>query len=209
MEHIVLHYLKERLDRIFHNCQHGFRKGMSCETQLCVTYHDLAKTMESRNTTHAMILDFKKAFDKVPHALLLEKLRQIPNLNPTITNWIQDLLTDRCQRVVIKGKYPSMVLVTSGVPQGSVLGPTLSFLYINDLRSAVSCKVSLYTYDMLLYQEVNTEPNFQRFQSNIDAVKDWSERWRMPFNSSKCSAISFGPNKQHQSNYTLGSSPIP
>jgi len=62
---------------------------MSCETQLCAMCHDLAKTMESHNTTHALILDFKKAFDKVPHALLLEKLRQIPNLKSTLTNWIQ------------------------------------------------------------------------------------------------------------------------
>jgi len=100
-----------------------------------------------------------------------------------------------------------MVSVTSGVSQGSVLEPTLFILYINDLPSAVSCKVSLYADDTLLYQEVNTEADFQRFQSNKDVVKDWSERWRMPFNISKCSAISFEPNKQHQSNYTLGSSP--
>jgi len=106
---------------------------MSCETQLCATYHDLAKTMESRNTTHALILDFKKAFDKVPHTLLLEKLKQIPNLNPAITNWIQDFLTDCCQRVVIKGEYSNMVSVTSGVPQGLVLGPTLFLLHIHHL----------------------------------------------------------------------------
>jgi len=62
MEHIVLHYLNEKLDKILHNQQHGFRKGMSCETQLCATYHDIAQSVKSSYTTHAIILDFKKNF---------------------------------------------------------------------------------------------------------------------------------------------------
>jgi len=125
MEHAVFHYLNEKLDKILHNRQHGFCKGMSYETQLCATYHDIAKSVESSYTTHAIILDFKKAFDKVPHSLLIQKLRQIPDLSPLLANWIQDFITQRMQSVVIKGNISTPCMVTSGVPQGSVLGPTL------------------------------------------------------------------------------------
>jgi len=73
MEHIVLHYLNQKLNDFLHNRQHGFRKGTSCETQLCATYnHELVKTKETMKTTHAVISDFKKAFDKVPRALLMQ-----------------------------------------------------------------------------------------------------------------------------------------
>ena len=68
LEHIVLNYLNKTLDVVLHNRQHGFRKGLSCDTQLCSTYHDLAKAHNESLTTHAVVLDFKKGFDKVPHS---------------------------------------------------------------------------------------------------------------------------------------------
>ena len=196
LEHIVLHYLNRQLNTFLHNRQHGFRRGMSCETQLCATFHDLAKSMETSHTTHAVILDFKKAFDKVPHSLLLQKLRMIPDVDSQIVNWIQDFLSKRKQRVVLKGNISSELPVTSGVPQGSVLGPTLFLVYINDLPSAVNCKVSLYADDTLLYQQVDSSSDALAFQDNIDALHQWSRNWNMPFNETKCHAISFGGQKQ-------------
>ena len=91
LEHIVLHYLNKTLDAVLHNRQHGFRKGLSCDTQLCSTYNDLAKAHDESLTTHAVVLDFKKAFDKVPYSLLLQKLRQIPEINPQIVNGFKTL----------------------------------------------------------------------------------------------------------------------
>ena len=117
---------------------------MSCETQLCATYHDLVKSMDSAKTTHALILGFKKAFDKVPHLLLLQKLRNISDLAITLIDWIQNFLTRRTQKVVVNGQVSSTCNVTSGVPQGSVLEPTLFLLYINDLPDTVTCNTSLY-----------------------------------------------------------------
>ena len=192
LEHIVLHHLNQELDKVLHNRQHGFRQTMSCETQLCATYNDLAKSAEATKSTHAVTLDFKKAFDKVPHDLLMEKVRNISNLHPILINWIQDFLTNRKQRVIRKGASSGERQVTSGVPQGSVLGPTLFLIYINDLPTAVSCQVSLYADDTLLYQEVTSENDVRTFQSNIDAVHKWSKRWHMPFNETKCQAMSFG-----------------
>ena len=76
MEHIILHYLKGILENVLHHRQHGFRRGLSCQTQLCATYHDLVSAVDKGHTTHAIIMDFKKAFDKVSHLLLLRKLKK-------------------------------------------------------------------------------------------------------------------------------------
>lgn len=93
--------------------------------------------------------------------------------------------------------------VTSGVPQGSVLGPTLFLIYINDLPTMVNCSISLYADDTLLYQQVTTDEDAARFQNNIDAVHRWSVEWKMQFNESKCHMIAFG-NQEFKPQYKLG-----
>ena len=99
------------------SCQH--RGCATFETQLCATYYNLVKPMDSTKTTHALILDFKKTFDKVPHILLLQKLGNIVNPGITLMNWIQEFLTRRTQKVVVNGQASSICDVASGVPQGS------------------------------------------------------------------------------------------
>jgi len=155
-------------------------------------------------TVHAVVLDFQKAFDKVPHRLLLNKLRQLDKLDPHITNWIQDFLTDRHQKVAVRGKESSLLAVTSGVPQGSVLGPTLFLLYINDLPEAVSCKVSLYADDTLIYAITQDDSDQTVFQNNIDALYNWSTKNKMPFNKTKCEVITFNQGKTPLPSYSIG-----
>ena len=150
-----IHHLNEKLDNssVLHHRQHGFRRGLSCQTQLLyATYHELAKAADEGHTTHAIIMDFKKAFDKVPHLLLLQKL-QIKNTY--LLNWILDFFSDRQQSVVLRVVSSQGCRVTSGVPQGSVLVPTFFLCYNNDLRDLLSRIVSLYADDTLLYQTVN------------------------------------------------------
>lgn len=84
-----------------------------------------------------------------------------------------------------------------------MLGPTLFLIYINDLPDTITFNISLYADDTLLYQEVKTQQDEAEFQSNIDAVQAWSERWKMPFNASKCNVISFG-NDMSKPDYKLG-----
>ncbi len=207
MEHIVLHHLNETLDNHLHYRQHGFRRGLSCQTQLCSTFNDLAKSVNDGHTTHALVMDFKKAFDKVPHLLLLQKLQNIPGLDGYLLNWIKDFLSDRQQTVVLNGVSSLSCNVKSGVPQGSVLGPILFLCYINDIVDNLSCDVSLYADDTLLFQHVDNPADALRFQNNINAVHEWSEVWKMPFNIKKCQAICFGKTPTRTS-YTLGNSPL-
>jgi len=94
MEHIVLHYLNEKLDSVLYHQQHGLRRGLSCQTQLCVTYLDLVKAADDRHTTHAVAMNFKKAFDKVPHLMLLPKLQETPGINGYLLDCILDFLSD-------------------------------------------------------------------------------------------------------------------
>jgi len=126
LEHIVLHHLNEKIDDILYNRQHGFRRGLSCETQLCSTYHEIARYYDNNNTVHAVVLDFTKAFDKVPHSLLLEKLYHIKGLHPLVLHWIKDFLHERQQKVKINGMIQlEEVRSSSGLRSRTNLVPPL------------------------------------------------------------------------------------
>ena len=110
MEHIVLHHLNEILGNHLYYRQHGFRRGFSCQTQLCATFNDLAKSNDDGHTTHALVMDFKKAFDKGPHQLLLQKLQRIRGMDGYLLDWIHDFLSDRQQTVVLNGQSRTAVM---------------------------------------------------------------------------------------------------
>ena len=119
-------------NKIIYELQHGFRHNRSCETQLRSFIQELSETDNKNIQTDLIIMDFAKAFDKVPHHRLLYKLNYYGISGPTL-HWISAFLTNRTQTVVIDGKSSSTVPVTSGVPQGTVLGRTLFLVYINEL----------------------------------------------------------------------------
>ena len=150
MEHIVIHYLNQTLDTVLHDRQHGFREGLSCESQLCATYHDIAHRLDRGDTMHAAVMDFTKAFNKIPYQLLMKKLSKVSKIDSKILMWIYDFLRDRKQCVIIDQNQSPEIAVTSGVPQRFILGPTLFLVYINDLAEQVSCEVSLFADDRYL-----------------------------------------------------------
>ena len=175
--------------------QHGFRTGHSCETQLLTTLDDLAYNLNSGFQTDLVLLDFKKAFDKVPHHRLCYKLAHY-GIRGTTLRWIQDFLTNRTQQVVVNGCSSSPSQVTSGVPQGSVLGPLLFICYINDLPKEVNSAVKLYADDVLLYRAIHSIADHDMLQKDLDIINKWAESWKMTFNLSKCELVRV-TNKKH------------
>ena len=114
------------------DCQHGFRRKRSCETQLLITSHDLAEILNNHSQTDVAALDFLKAFDKVPHHRLLLKLKYY-NLDSHVIGWVESFLSSHTQTVVVDGFTSQEAPVLSGVLQGTVLGSLLFLVFINDI----------------------------------------------------------------------------
>ena len=123
-------------------------------------------------------LDFQKAFDKVPHQRLILKLKSL-GMGNSIVNWIEQWLTDRRPRVVVGGEVSSWKSVLSGVPQGSVLGPILFLVYINDLEEGVTGKILKFADGTKLFRKTKEIGDKQKLQDDINKLVKWSEKWHM------------------------------
>jgi hypothetical protein len=127
--------------------QHGFVKGRSCLTNLLGFFKDITAMVDKGEPVDVIYLDFQKAFDKVPHRRLMRKVSAM-GIGGEIYNWIEDWLRDRKQRVCLTGSSSGWANVSSGVPQGSVLGPLLFLIYINDIDNGIASKILKFANDM-------------------------------------------------------------
>lgn len=168
--------------------QHGFRSKRSCETQLIGLIQDLTSTMDSKMQTDMIVLDFAKAFDKVSHPRLLHKLRHY-GIKGKHNQWITAFLESRTQAVVLENKYSDKVDVTSGVPQGSVLGPVFFLIYINDITDNMQSTIRLFADDCTIYRPINNKNDQQILQSDLTNLTKWEQKWKMAFNVSKCNVM--------------------
>ena len=134
---------------LFHN-QHGFRSRVSCKTQLIQFSQDLYDTFNLGGQTDVIVMDFSKAFDKVDHQRLLLKLHRLV-INTTVIAWIKSFLSDRSQSVVLDGEQSGSCPVLSGVPQGSVPGPCLFLMYINNMPDSSKSNIRLFADDTIMY----------------------------------------------------------
>ena len=187
------------LNHILSNAQHGFHSKRSCETQLLLTVHDFASGLNDGKQTDTIILDFTKAFDKVSHKHLCTKLHYYGIRDP-ILDWIKDFISNRSQQVILDGCSSESLPVTSGVPQGTVLGPLLFLCFVNDIPDCVSSNIRLYADDILLYRTINVMDDCVKLQDDLNALQQWEKRWQMHFNPSKCCYIRLS-NKQHLLDY--------
>ena len=189
MDHLDLH-------KILHDSQHGFRKRRSCESQLIVTIHEIATKMAKNTQVDVILLDFAKAFDKVPHKRLLLKLDHY-GIRGSTYQWIESFLSDRHQCVVTGGTTSTYADVRSGVPQGTVLGPLLFLLFINDLPDNVeSSDARLFADDCILFRAISTLADAQALQDDLLKLESWESDWQMSFNASKCLVIRIAPCKR-------------
>ena len=175
------------------NKQFGFCKGRSCVSQLLVTLHSWFLSNDNKMPVDALYLDFQKAFDTVPHKRLMNKLKGY-GISSNLFNWINDFLTNRTQRVCINDKFSNTVPVTSGVPQGSVLGPVLFIYYINDLPEAINSDLKIFADDTKTFSEIKTTEDRDALQNDLDLLVEWSEKWLLKFNSKKCKVLHIGKN---------------
>ena len=190
LEHIVTTNVVSHMDQhnLLYDLQHGFRTKRSCETQLVTLIEDLMRNALADSQTDLVLLDFSKAFDKVSHQKLLLKLHNNGIRGPSL-KWIQAFLSGRTQTVVLENEKSDTVPVTSGVPQGSVLGPILFLIYINDLPDSTRSKVRLFADDTAIYLAVSSLQDAEILQQDLDRLHDWELQWDMEFNPSKCVVI--------------------
>ena len=187
LEHIISTSIHKHLGNhnILTDRQHGFRSRRSCETSLLTTIHDLTNTLEKNHQSDLLLLDFSKAFDTVPHNRLLHKLDHY-GFRASTHLWIKHFLTNRTQEVLVEGCKPGQV--SSGVPQGTVLGPLLFLLYINDMPTHISpgTSLKLFADNAMLYRKINKHTDQDNLQHELDRLIDWAQSWQMTFNPSKC-----------------------
>lgn len=187
-------------NHVFSDSQYGFRQRRGCILQLLKVFDDWTKFVDSDIPVDAIFLDFRKAFDCVPHKRLLMKLEKL-GISGNILKWIADFLTERNQRVIINGVSSEWTEVTSGVPQGSVLGPLLFIMYVNDLPVEVDSFCKLFADDAKLYRDLQNLQDFEAVQDDLNNLCQWTIKWLMFFNIDKCKVMHIGkdnPNFEYE-----------
>ena len=190
MEHIIAKHIVNHLEKhkILTDFQHGFRSRRSTDTQLLCFAQDIYASLRKNQQTDVIVMDFAKAFDKVAHNRLILKFHKMGITGP-INNWVKDFLTGREQSVVCEGEMSTWGPVTSGVPQGSVIGPILFLLYINDLPEGLKSHTRLFADDTIIYMTITSTEDGKTLQKDLDLLTAWEDRWQMEFHPQKCNVI--------------------
>ena len=205
LESVVKDRIVDHLDRhrLLGNSQHGFRRGRSTVTNLLEFYHTMFETLDRAGAVDVLFLDFRKAFDKVPHQRLMSKVRAL-GITGGVAQWVENWLVDRRQRVVVNGVSSEWSAVTSGVPQGSVLGPLLFLIYINDLDEGIFSRVSKFADDTKLGINAADPAAIAALRRDLVLVGEWSDKWQMPFNTDKCHVLHVGGRNPKEDFVLLG-----
>ena len=173
--------------------QFGFLPYRSTISALLYSTHTIFSFLESYSSVCGAFLDLRKAFDSVPHQPLLDLLAS-SNLPLPLLNWLHSYLLNRTQCVVVNGSSSSSLLVSSGVPQGSILGPLLFLIYVNgltDLPFSPLTRLILYADDIFIFKPISSSVDMSSFQSDLDSISSWLSSHFLQINSSKSKYIFF------------------
>ena len=171
--------------------QHGFVHGRSTVTQLLTYLECCAKKVANGEVVDVVYLDFQKAFDTVPHERLMKKLKSY-GIDGEILAWITEYLKDRTQIVRVNGESSRTGAVISGIPQGTVLGPLLFVIYINDILDNVNSDGLLFADDAKIFRAISCKEDSLRLQDDITKLEEWSDLWLLKFHPDKCHLLTLG-----------------
>ena len=184
--------------------QHGFISGRSTVTQLLRYLDECIEQICDGSVVDAIYLDFSKAFDTVPHRRLMSKLESY-GITGKVKQWVLSFLSGRSQTVKVNNDESPPAPVISGIPQGSVLGPLLFVIYINDLPDTVNSHVYLFADDTKLMRKVTSSDDAKALQRDLNELEAWSNKWLLRFNPEKCHVLTIGKfeNIRHTERYKL------
>ena len=189
------------------NQQHGFVPKRSCVTQLLTALQYWTDSLEKGTPVDIVYLDFSKAFDSVPHERLLLKLKAY-GIQGNILEWIRSFLSERKQAVVVNGVKSVTNNVLNEVPQGSVMGPLLFLIYINDLPSVITSPALLFADDVNMYRPIVNQQSSTQLQQDLLLLKERSKKWLLNFNIAKTVIMHLGNTNQCSYTYLMDGQPL-
>ena len=209
LERLVFDRCIEFLESALSSAQFGFLRNRSTLQQLLLFYKDISESVQAHSQSDVIFLDFAKAFDSVPHNELLLKLRKM-GVCGDIWYWFSSYLTGRQQCVRLGNTRSGLLPVLSGVPQGSILGPLLFLVYINDLPScAINSHLLLFADDAKCAKPIKSMSDSLCLQADLDSLCEWSHQWKLSFKEEKCALLSFcRRHRPVSSSYTICHQPI-
>ena len=179
--------------------------------QLTYIYDTFCKALDNGLEVRVVFFDISKAFDKVWHKGLLYKLHSA-GIRGNLLNWISNYLSNRKQKVVLPGTESHFANISAGVPQGSILGPLMFLIYINDIVSNIRSRVNLFADDTSLYMVVNSPVETAAvMQADIERINSWADQWLVKFNPAKSESllISRKLNRPNHPTLSMQNTPIP
>ena len=191
MERCVFKYIYNFIveNDIFTKFQSGFIRGDSTTNQLLYIYNDFCRAIDEGKEVRVVFCDISKAFDRVWHRGLIQKLYNI-GIRGNLLTWFQNYLSNRQQRVVLHNTNSDWKPISAGVPQGSILGPLLFLIYINDIVNDISSAIRLFADDTSLYLIVdNPVTSADTINNDLQIINSWSTAWLVDFNPSKTESL--------------------
>ena len=196
---------------IMHTSQHGFCRGRSTSSNMLKFWNEVTDIVDKSGSVSIVYTDLRKAFDSVPHDLLIYKIQKY-GIKGKNLKWIEDYLDGRSQRVIVGNEQSDLALVLSGVPQGGVLSGMLFALYINDLPDVLRhTRISMYADDAKIFAPIKEEKCISKVQEDLNALNEWCIEWRLRLNPQKCALIHYNPIRSHSQfspQYYIGGQPV-
>ena len=200
-ERCILNQLKFSCltENILASNQCGFRSGYNTTDCLVDLIEEITKALDEEKYAVSIFLDLSKAFDTVNHSILLPKL-DLYGIRGNGNQWFRSYLSNRKQKVFVNGVESNFLLVNSGVPQGSMLGPFLFLIYINDISRKIMSNTKLFADDTKVYRILrDTKEDVEELQKDLIRLESWSNDWRLKFNTDKCEAMCMSKKNDYSS----------